>query len=295
MELVYTWLDPTCPEFHADLRRYSSRPEHINPERYRDCFEILKYSLRSVESYAPWLATVHLFTRRPHVPAWLDRAHPDVRIHHHDEVIPEEYLPTFNTRCIESYLSRLPGSSDHLLYLNDDYLFASPVSREDFLGPADRLRIYGTVFGEHFQRSIYGEHGLPYSLHFVEHIPRLIHRPSYEAMLASRPDELHRTRSNRFRDARDLKMNRWYNYFLLSEKNFPVEAVPVWQAMRLSLFHPITGDLGAQRRGLAALRRRRPRFVCLNDDLGPVPDPRVVQEVLALLEEFYPRPSRFER
>ena len=44
----------------------------LNPNRYRDNLSILKYSLRSLERFAPWIRRVFLVTCRPQKPAWLD-------------------------------------------------------------------------------------------------------------------------------------------------------------------------------------------------------------------------------
>lgn len=295
VDAVYTWVDGDCPEYQALIRQYAPSSHDLNPERFRDLFGMLRYSLRSLEAYAPWIRRVHLVTMRPQVPAWLDTDHSGVSLVHHDEIFDRpEYLPTFNANVIESYLHRVPTDADYLLYLNDDYLFGSATTLEDFLTPDGRLKVYGTFFGEALAARIY-QKGFLKSMGWAEHNPLLIHREAWEAMLASRPDEVHRMRGRRFRSPEDPWPDKWYRYFLLKQRRYPRQAVPALQSRRYHRLHKITNDPAAQRSGLAELERARPRFYCLNDDQGDAPNPEVVALVRAFLEGSYPRPSRFER
>ncbi|HRM51843.1 MAG TPA: capsular polysaccharide biosynthesis protein, partial [Acinetobacter johnsonii] len=72
-----------------------------------------------------------------------------IRVVDHQEIFRgfEEYLPTFNTRSIESMLWNIEGLSDYFIYLNDDFFFNAPAQVEDFL-KAESLVIYG-----HWQNS----------------------------------------------------------------------------------------------------------------------------------------------
>jgi hypothetical protein len=295
VDAVYTWVDGNCPRYQALCRQYARNAEDLNPERFRDLYTMLKYSLRSLETYAPWVRNVYLVTCRPQVPAWLQTASPRVRVVHHDEIFDSAgYLPTFNANVIESYLHRVPSDASYLLYLNDDYLFGRETSLADFLTADGRIKVYGTFFGETFEGRIY-KRGFIKSMGFAEHNPLLIHRAAWEAMLASRPEELHRTRMQRFRSDDDLWPDKWYRYFLLTQRSIRTKAVPALQALRFNRLHKIKNDPGRQRRELARLARMRPRFYCMNDDQGPDPDPEVTTAVRAFLDAYYPRPSCFER
>jgi hypothetical protein len=186
----------------------------------------------------------------------------------------------------------VPGLSDRFLYLNDDYLFGSAVTPEDFVAPDGTILVYGTLVGER----------LPFIrddrkndlVSRLQHAPLLIDVAAYEAMLQAWKDDVHATRSARFRTRRDVMMHGLYRYYLLTR--WPrARAVPWLSYRRHYQFHKLTNDLARQRRGLDRLRARRPKFYCLNDDQGPHPDPGVVRLVLDYLEEAYPEKSRFER
>jgi hypothetical protein len=158
---------------------------------------------------------------------------------HHDEIIDSRYLPTFNCNVIESGLHQIEGSSEYLLYCNDDFLFGREVEREDFLEKDERIRVLGTLFGERFRYRTY-DAGHIFSLAFVEHVPVLIHKPSWSAMLDRYEQEVHRTREHRFREGSDLRMDRLHRYFLLAKRRELAKVVPFYKVCKVHQFHKIT-------------------------------------------------------
>ena len=58
----------------------------------------LRYSLRSVETFAPWVRNIYIVTNGQ-VPAWLNVNHPRIKIIKHEDIFPnKEDLPTFRYR-----------------------------------------------------------------------------------------------------------------------------------------------------------------------------------------------------
>jgi hypothetical protein len=103
--------------------------------RYRDWNE-LRYSMRSLHTHAPWIRRVHLVVSGPtQVPRWLDAAHPRLRVVYHRDLFPRPALelPTFNSLAIESVLHRIPGLSNHFLYMNNDVFFGRRAHVADFI------------------------------------------------------------------------------------------------------------------------------------------------------------------
>ena len=294
VDAVYTWVDGDSPAYQEIARRYAERPSDLNPERTRDQFQLLKYSLRSLQRFAPWIGNVVLFTCRPQIPAWLDTSHPRVKVVHHDEIIDAAYLPTFHCNVIESYLHHLPTSSDTFLYLNDDHLFGAPTFYEDFCKDG-RIQVMGTLFGERLPFRIYEEQFSIFSTGLVEHTPLLVQKPHWKRMVDSLPREIGRTRTHRFRRGDSLRVDRFYRYFHLSNSDIAARAVPIWRLLRYHRFHKITNDFARQRRQFEKLRAMAPKFYCLNDDQRALPDPRVVRLVAEFLESYYPLKSEFEK
>jgi hypothetical protein len=294
IDAVYTWVDGNDPQYRSILQDYSRGSEDMNPERFRDPFQMLRYSLRSLEQNAPWIRHIYLFTRRPQVPTWLRRDHPRLRIVHHDEVMSEpRVLPTFNSNVIESYLDRLPGISDYFLYLNDDYFLGAPITPADFFTPEGRLKITGTLCGERCRRRVYERQVLSFGL--LEHGPLLIERRVWRSMQDLAADDIAELREHRFRQSDDLRPDRLYRWHQLTHHRTTAVAEPFWRYLRQSAFHKIRGVPARERAAFARLQRAPRKFLCLNDDQGPRPHPEVVATVQRFLREQWPNPSTVEQ
>ncbi|MBI5689751.1 MAG: stealth family protein [Verrucomicrobia bacterium] len=293
IDAVYTWVDGARPDYLELLRQHQVTPRDLNPERFRDPYEFLRHSLRSLEQHAPWVRHVYLFTCRPHAPAWLRRDHPRLRLVHHDEVVTEPgVLPTFNSNVIESFLHRLPGLSDHFLYFNDDYFLGAPLTRDRLYASDGRIRLPGTVAGESFRRRVYERQIV--SLGLLEHGPLLILRDLWAAMQRDHPAEFAELRRHRFRQADDVRPDRFYRWYALRQARDQVVAEPAWRYLRYASFHKLKRDPARERAALDRLATRRPVFFCLNDDQGPTVHPEVATAVRHFLARLYPQPGSFE-
>src|SRR5438046_306412 len=145
IDVVYTWVDDSWPGYRELLARHASTRHDVNPNRTRDNLQILKYSLRSLAAFAPWVRRVYLVTCRPQLPSWIDAS--AIRIVHHDEFMPREHLPTFNSFAILSNLHRLPDLARRFVYIEDDRLFGRSVGVDDFFDPSGRVRVYEALRG----------------------------------------------------------------------------------------------------------------------------------------------------
>lgn len=295
IDIVYTWVDGNSPSYRDLCTRYAERAGDLNPERYRDQYAILKYSLRSLERYVSWHGTIYIVTQRPQRPDWLDTSHRQIRIIHHDEIIDPVYLPTFNSNVIESCVHRVPGLSDYFLYMNDDFLFGRETFPGDFITDDGRIKIMGTIMGERLRFRIYDTRWNIFSYGFVEHSPLLIWKEAWESMVREWKEQIHRTRLNRFRTDCDLAMDKLYRYYMLSKRRPCSRAIPFWDALKYHRFHKITNNRERQQRGLGWLKEMKPKFYCLNDDQRNRPDGDVAALVKNFLEERYPAPSSFEK
>lgn len=294
MDLVYTWVNGGDPDYLAVCQRYANRPLDTNPERYRDTYELLRYSLRSVEKYLEGFENIYIVTARPQIPQWLNADHPRIKIVHHDEIIDPQYLPTFNPNCIESFLHRIPNLSAHFLYINDDFLFGRKTTLEDFF-PNGKHRIFNTFFGENIPWRIYDGKNDVVGLGIIEHTPLFIKKEFWEEMIKSLPDKMHQTRSNKFRKPDDLMTYKLYRYYMLREQR--EVSSPIWinELLKINTFHKITNKLSFQNKAFAKIESKRPKFYCLNDDQRDKPNEDVVKLVQAFLGSNYPEKTSFEK
>ncbi|MBQ9059299.1 MAG: Stealth CR1 domain-containing protein [Atopobiaceae bacterium] len=137
IDFVITWVDGSDPAWQAERDRWLALEEGhpwsawaTGDQRFRD-WGLLRYWFRGVEKFAPWVRKVH-FVTWGHVPEWLDVDHPKLHVVRHEEFIPEEYLPTFNSNAIELNLHRIEGLSEQFVYFNDDMFLTRPARPEQF-------------------------------------------------------------------------------------------------------------------------------------------------------------------
>jgi hypothetical protein len=294
IDAVYTWVDGSRSDYIDLVRLYAPAARDLNPERFRDSFDLLRYSLRSLEVHAPWIRRVYLLTCRPQVPDWLCTDHPKLRVVHHDEVCSEPgVLPVFNSNVIETFLDRLPEISEQFIYFNDDYFLGSPVSKSDFYSADGRIRICGTLLGERMLSRVHEHQMLSFGL--LEHAPRLIDKGIWAGMKAAYPGYFAEPAKHRFRSPGDVRPERFYNWYALSHARDRVSVEPFWRFLRYSSFLKITNRYSVQKKSLERLCRDRPKFFCLNDDQRGSPNPDVIRLVRSALAAMYPLPSSYER
>lgn len=99
--------------------------------RFRNDFDFIKYWFRGVEKFAPWVNRI-FFVTAGHLPDWLNPDHPKLKIIHHSDFIPKEFLPTFNSHTIENNLHRIKELSENFVYFNDDFYLLKKTRPEDF-------------------------------------------------------------------------------------------------------------------------------------------------------------------
>ncbi|WP_371591751.1 stealth family protein [Streptomyces virginiae] len=308
IDAVITWVDSSDPAWRerrdsvnsADLggAQHFDDAEH----RYRDRGE-LRYCLRSIAAYAPWIRRVFLVTDRQ-TPAWLDTAHPQVTVVDHRDLFTDPgHLPVFNSHAIESQLHRIPALSEHFLYFNDDIFLGRPQQPQQYFLPSGLPRVF------HDRRAI--PPGLPSgdddvfnasqraTRHAIEevtgrtypyilaHTPYPLTRSLYSRVEQRLPGRLEDTGRSAFRSATDL--------------------APVTLASHLGLAegHAVSGELThlyfstdsrEQMEQLPdLLEARNADAFCLADESGAELSPSeqcgVVTEFLAA---YFPVPSPYE-
>ena len=128
MDIVITYVDGNDPAWQQDYEKYTNVP--VMQKRFRD-WGTLKYLLRGVQKNMPFIRNVYLVVSHPsQVPQWADQE--NLKVVLHKDIIPQEFLPTFNSNTIETHLHRIDGLDEEYLYFNDDLFPVSPCQPEDF-------------------------------------------------------------------------------------------------------------------------------------------------------------------
>ena len=125
IDLVYLWVDGSDSDWLKKKNKYlqSLNFEVTQDEsgacRYIDNDE-LKFSLRSVERYMPWINHIFIVTDNQ-IPSWLNLEYSKVSIIDHKDIMNEDILPTFNSMVIEANIYKIPNLSDYFILANDDF------------------------------------------------------------------------------------------------------------------------------------------------------------------------------
>ena len=163
VDVVYTWVDGDDEDWLA------ARDERITglggtpsaraggASRYRSRDE-LRYSMRSLHLFAPWVRRIHLVTAGQ-VPSWLDTSDERIRLVDHRDLLPAEALPTFSSHAIETRLHAVPDLADHFIYVNDDVFLGRPRRPEHFFAPGGQ---YAAFVADHRAVGLPGTDDRPY-------------------------------------------------------------------------------------------------------------------------------------
>lgn len=140
IDVVITWVDGNDPVLNAKRAAFIKPEEAVEkdiaaPNRYANRGEIY-WCIRSVNKFMPWVRRIFLVTDGQDPKA---ESRIPIEIVDHKVIFRgyEEYLPTFCTSSIEAMLWRIPGLSEHYIYLNDDFMLCRPVTPEMFFPSLD--------------------------------------------------------------------------------------------------------------------------------------------------------------
>jgi hypothetical protein len=140
IDFVVTWLDSTDPVWQKEYEYYKFQTKgDKSVARFRD-MNIFMFWFRAVEKYAPWVNKVFLITNGK-FPDWINKDNPKLVLVKHEDYIPKEYLPTFNSCTIELNLHRIKDLSEHFVYFNDDVMVNGPITPDYYFKnglPCDR-------------------------------------------------------------------------------------------------------------------------------------------------------------
>ena len=82
IDLVYLWVDGNDPKWQAKRNAFLERKVENSLSSFNGRYvnnDELKYSLRSVERYAPWIRKIFIVTDNQK-PKWLDISNPKIQI-----------------------------------------------------------------------------------------------------------------------------------------------------------------------------------------------------------------------
>ncbi len=321
IDLVYLWVDGADTVWQAKRRGYLPPEELCDTEsfctgRTSDNDE-LRYSLRSVERYAPWINHIYIITDGQH-PVWLNLDNPKISMVDHRELFPVEVLPLYNSTAIEHGIHKIKGLSEHFLYANDDMMFARTLSPEFFFAQDGQPRcrfIEKECSAEDLESSPYNyfvnraslriaqDFGLKCRTYAPHHQVDAYTKSGIESCISRYREWSTETLHNRFRSREDMLRHIFSLYAVATSC---AEAIIERKSSRLKRAIERVAILLGLREGDASkiiaiekphielqLRLSRPALVCFNDSANATSIDRA--RLKRILERLYPHPSQFEK
>lgn len=150
VDLVYTWVDGHDDERNALRARTKYALENGGelPEgnaaagnRFHNYNE-LRYAIRSVEMYVPWIRKIFILGSGRQVPDFLKMDNRLQMVYEEDLAGEHGKRPTFNSHAIECAVHRIPGLAERFLYACDDMFFTKALEPEYFFPEDDKFRLF---------------------------------------------------------------------------------------------------------------------------------------------------------
>ncbi|MBT2566852.1 stealth family protein [Arthrobacter sp. ISL-85] len=308
IDIVFSWVDGSSPEYIA-ARRAQQQGVVLgegddHEARFRQINE-LKYALRSVYMFAPWIRRIFIATDSP-APAWLAE-HPSVTIVRSEEFFSDpSVLPTHNSQAVECQLQHIEGLSEHFLYSNDDMFFGRPVGPDMFFTPGGITKFIEAEtrigLGENdaersgFENAarvnrklLWNRFGRITTRH-LEHTAAPLRRSVVDQMEEEFPEEFRKTAASRFRAADNISVtNSFYHYYALLTGRAVTQTAAKVRYVDTTM-----------RSGLKylpkLLAKRNMDFFCLNDGSFPeVSADERAEVVTDFLERYFPIKAPWEK
>ena len=333
IDFVIPWVDGSDPDWIERKGTFSNKNKLENSvdddylddanteNRYRD-YGSLKFLLRSIEKFAPWVNNVFLVTDRQR-PKWL-RENDKLRVVDHTEIIDQKFLPTFNSNAIELNVHKIVGLSENFVLFNDDFLLTSPVKPTDFFKNGhpvdaaifypifpregfDRIRLncvipinnnfdkrkvekkfFFKIFNFKYKKKLINNlFDLPYPNImgiYDFHIPIAYSKREFKLVWHEESSLLKETVSHRFRGNTDV--SHWLiRYWRLMEGDFSAQSLPFGRYFNMDQIDEWS----------KALDSKRLKTICIND----VSDPNAFSALQNIFQkklgDKFPVPSVWER
>ena len=291
MDAVITYVDGLDPVWRKSFEQHVGVPAVT--KHYRD-WGTLKYLLRGIETHMPFIRNVFLVVSgETQVPEWADRE--QLRIVLHEDIIPREFLPVFNSTAIEMFLPRIPDIDEEILYFNDDFFPVSDCRAEDFFedGKAfikfSRHLVAGGMYKKHVRNSdalvrrALGRGPSPFFLR-PRHSCYPMLRSESETLYAAMEQEI-LVSVTRIRSEKNFNGGIWQDWLYYRGKTGPARTSGKYFSLALHSAEEIA----------AYILSPKGQFACINDvRMDDEKFRRYRDSLISAFEKRFPKPSRFE-
>lgn len=126
IDIVLPWVNEKDPKWQDEKNTYAKKDDFEASNIRFQCWDNLYLWFRAIERCMPWVNKIFLITCGQ-IPDFLDLKNERLGLVMHDEYIPEEYLPTFNSNTIEMNMHRIRNLSENFILFSDDVFPLLPI------------------------------------------------------------------------------------------------------------------------------------------------------------------------
>lgn len=319
IDAVYTWVDGRDPVWQEKRKKRAEelglplKGEAVDPARFRDNEE-LRFSLRSLAKYAPWINRVHVITAGQ-TPSWANKSELDIVFH--EKVFPsQDLLPVFSSRPIEMCVHRVPGLAENFLYFNDDFMLGRRLAPGDFFKKNGQPRVWAV---KHSSKRLKRERAsknpssyrsavlkacdaiknkfdqeFPYR---TRHFPKAMTVSTTTAMWETFPHEVNLTLNSPFRSHEDVSTIMLYPLYLLATGQGSIRIINSFAHIKDFLWGGLghiglsLGDSNMDAK-LRRIKLMKPKTFCIND--APKADKESREKFQNFMLDLFPDPSPYE-
>ncbi|KAN0003196.1 hypothetical protein ACTFIZ_009352 [Dictyostelium cf. discoideum] len=350
IDLIYTWVNGSDPK-HIESRIYYHNLEQIQKkekfkkfrqerliqkqkkeeeeeeeeeeveeeesQRFRD-YGSLKYSLRSVRKYAPWINNIFIITANQ-IPSWFNQSNSDnVKFIFHEQFYKNKKdLPTYNSNSIESNFWNLPKQvSNCFLYSNDDLFFREKVEVDDFFDNEYYHNLFETndivsswtpniskkdvwtqtlVNTNRVLDRVWNSTGSSPRFN-AQHGIQVFNKEIWSIISFDLKNELSITSNNKFRNSNDIQIPFVYNQFV---KRYSRK----FKNMKLNnQYFALTNENYKEALNIVIKNQEHYKTICLNDlfQFETFPNSQndlnnhIINDISNFFESLFPLPSPYE-
>lgn len=296
IDVVYTWKGEKVSNNIRDSYNYE-----------------LKYSLRSVDLFAPWVNKIYILVDAPKkYPSWINPLNNKIVMVDTTETFPSsKYLPNSNSNAIESTITNIPNLSEHYIYFCDDIFLGKPCKYTEFFTPDGKAlvdyycKINNSLLLDKNVNLL--KINFPPTVNkYYKHIPIPQIKSVIKDFINTYPDYIEWIRSTKKRLGTGSDVCKKYKlhcpcqqihypickYMYLKNKAILINNnVP--NRMEFIMNNQLYNGIETK---LDKLLRIRPLFFCINDDeKDPIKRIRVRNDMLDFFNKYYPNKASFEK
>ena len=333
VDIVYTWVDGSDKNWlqkkNETLKKYSDfhKTDEVSGKTRFFNRDELKYSLRSVSKFAPWIRKIFIITDNQ-IPVWLNINNSKIIIVDHREIFKTKHLPCFNSNAIEANIHKIEELSDNFLSFNDDFFLGRTTSITDFYFNTGkpklftgkklyRLNIKRLLTSKSIKtknphqyailnarKKIYKKYGFIVNFNLLHGI-KVLNKNNLIKLEMVFPECFENTCKHQFRDNSDvwvIALDAFYSIaigenipFLVKpyRKNYKKYHLNVVKRNRDYVFIPLNQTIDRIESKIEAIKKFHPLMFCIND--YPNTEIEKYDRISKFLSHFYGDKSEFEK